>query len=262
MKKSEINIFKPIRPKRADMALSLKNFSVKAKNKILVDKINLKIKAGEIHFLLGPNGAGKSTLLQALAQNQPTLNILKTSALLFGKNFLALAPEKKVQAGLWLSHQNSLDIPGLPLIVLARTAYEEIFGYNNTPKLLAFRAHLENLARGLNLHAEILSQPFNEKASGGEKKKIELLFLQLFQPAVALIDEIDSGLDIDALKLVAKTVQNLKKQKAGVLLVTHSFRLAKFLTPDKVHIMAGGKIIKSGSAVLLKMLEKKGFEKL
>lgn len=242
--------------------MTLKNFSVKAKNKILVDKINLKIKAGEIHFLLGPNGAGKSSLLQALAQNQPALNISKSSASLFGKNFLALAPEKKVQAGLWLAHQNSLDIPGLPLIVLARTAYEEIFGYKNTPKLLAFRAKMESLARGLNLHMEILSQPFNEKASGGEKKKIELLFLQLFQPALCLIDEIDSGLDIDALKLVAKTVQNLKKQKAGILLVTHSFRLAKFLTPDKVHIMANGKIVRSGSATLLKTLEKSGFSKL
>ncbi len=262
MKKDEQIIFKPMRAKRTGVALLLKNFSVKAKNKILVNKINLRLLPGQVHFLVGPNGAGKSTLLQTLAQNNPDLKISQTQAKLFGQNFLALLPNKRVREGLWLAHQNPLDIPGLPLIVLARTAYEEIFGYKNTPKLLPFRAYLESLARGLNLNPEILSQPFNEKTSGGEKKKVELLFLQLFQPALALIDEIDSGLDIDSLKLVAQTVNLLKKQKAAILLVTHSFRLAHFLKPDRVHIMTAGQIVQNGPATILKKLEKTGFKKL
>jgi Fe-S cluster assembly ATP-binding protein len=236
--------------------LRIKNLQVLLNKKNILDKIDLSIKKGETHVLMGPNGAGKSTLAQSIMGN-PNYSV-KGEIIFDQQNLLELDSQQRAKLGVFLSFQQILEIPGVKVYDYLKLLYKISHEKKLTP--LQFKEFLKSRIAILNFNENFLLRSLNHGFSGGEKKKMEVLQMLVLEPTLIILDEIDSGLDIDAIQAVAKTINFLQKEKqAAVLLITHYAKILDFLSIDRVHILSQGKIIKSGSTKLVAEIEKKGF---
>ncbi len=238
--------------------LSFQSLRVKSDGKEILGGVSLTIKRGETHFIMGPNGAGKSTLGFAL-MGHPNYKIVGGTVSFLGKNILRLAPESRAKLGLFLAFQNPLEFDGVPLRQFLKTSLCEVSGASCDPGV--FRRHLEKKLQTLGMNRAFADRYLNREFSGGEKKKSEILQMVTLKPRLAVLDEIDSGLDVDSSKRVIKEILKLKKaERTSLLIITHHARIAKFLKPDFVHIMVDGKIIKTGGKKLIDYIEKYGYK--
>lgn len=229
--------------------------------KQIIKDLNLTINAGEVHAIMGPNGAGKSTLSYVLA-GKSDYEVTAGEAWLNGQNLLGMKPEERANAGLFLSMQYPVAIPGVTVSNFLKHAVNAKRKYNNLPELDAaeFLKLLRSAAKELNISAEMLKRDINVGFSGGEKKRLEILQMSLLQPRLAILDEADSGLDIDALRVVAEGVNKLHTPENALLIITHHNDLLDLIEPDFVHIYADGHIVKSGNKSLALELEQSGYK--
>jgi Fe-S cluster assembly ATP-binding protein len=240
--------------------LKIKNLHVKIDNKDILRGINLEIKPGEIHVIMGPNGSGKSTLANILAGREGFNNITGTVDY-FDENLLTLLPEERANRGLFLAFQYPVEIAGINNMYFLKTAYNTLRKHNNQPELDAF--DFMNLIKSkwkiVDMDEAFLQRSVNSGFSGGEKKRNEILQMLVLEPKLAILDEPDSGLDIDALQAVAKGINAMRDPERSIILVTHYQRLLDYVTPDYIHVLHNGKIIKSGDKKLAHKLEQKGY---
>lgn len=236
--------------------LKIKNLQISLNKKNILDKIDLSIKKGETHILMGQNGAGKSTLAQSIMGNADYL--VKGEIIFAKQNLLKLDPQQRAALGIFLSFQQILEIPGVKIYDYLKLLYKKSHEKKLTP--LKFKEFLKARMSLLNFDEKLLKRSLNHGFSGGEKKKMEVLQMLILEPKLIILDEIDSGLDIDAIKVVAQAINFLKKEKqSSVLLITHYARILSFLNIDRVHILSKGQIIKTGSVALVTEIEKEGF---
>ena len=245
--------------------LEIKNLHVKLEeeDKIILRGVDLTIGAGEVHAIMGPNGSGKSTLSYVLS-GRGGYEVTAGSALLSGQELLDMAPEARAAAGLFLAFQYPVEIPGVGNMTFLRTAVNAQRKARNEPEKSAaeFLKLVRAKAKTLKIDAEMLKRPVNVGFSGGEKKRNEILQMAMLEPKMCILDETDSGLDVDAMKLVAEGVNALRAAGRSFLVITHYQRLLDHITPDFVHIMAAGRIIKSGGAELALEVENNGYADL
>lgn len=244
--------------------LSVKNLVVNVEGKEILKGINLEIKAGEIHAIMGPNGSGKSTLAGVIAGREG-YDIVSGEVIFQGKNILDMAPEERAREGVFLAFQYPVEIPGISNATFLKTALNEIRKYNGEEPLdaLEFLSLMRDKMKLVDIDEKLISRPVNQGFSGGEKKRNEIFQLTVLDPKLAILDETDSGLDIDALKIVANGVNLFKSQKShekAIILVTHYQRLLNYIVPDFVHVLASGRIVKSGGKELAFELEEKGYD--
>ena len=223
--------------------------------------VDLTVKAGEVHAIMGPNGSGKSTLTQVLA-GHPAYTVTAGTATYEGKDLLALKPEERAREGLFLAFQYPVEIRGITNSYFLRSAVNAVRKHRGQDELdpLDFLQVLEDKLKTIGWDDTLMNRPVNEGFSGGEKKRNEILQLAVLEPRLALLDETDSGLDIDALKTVANAVNKLRAPERSFVIVTHYQRLLNFITPDVVHVLADGRIVKSGGPDLAHELEAKGYD--
>lgn len=242
--------------------LEIKNLKVEIDGKTITNGLSLTVPDGEVHAIMGPNGAGKSTLSYALS-GRPNYEITGGKALLNGKDILALEPEERAAEGLFLSFQYPLEIPGVPTLTFIRTALNEQRKYRGEEEIPApaFMKMAREAAKRLKIDDEMLKRPLNVGFSGGEKKRMEIFQMALLQPKFMILDETDSGLDIDALKIVSEGVNFMRAPNHSMLVITHYQRLLDYIKPDKVHVLANGKIVETGGPELALELEKSGYDR-
>lgn len=240
--------------------LEVKNLQIKVADKVVIHDLSLSIEGGEVHALMGPNGSGKSTLASALAGHSG-YQITHGKVLLSGEDITRRAPEVRAQKGLFLAWQYPVAVPGLSVSDFLFSALNNVRQSNKLPSLSAadFTALLHQAAAQLKLGHEFLKRGLNDGFSGGEKKRLEILQLLMLNPKLAILDETDSGLDIDALKLVAGGVKLRVGPTVGVLVITHYQRLLRYLKPTHAHILVGGRIVESGGPAVVQKIEKTGF---
>jgi Fe-S cluster assembly ATP-binding protein len=239
--------------------LKIKDLSIQIENKKIIKSLNLEIKSGEIHAIMGPNGSGKSSLAFTLA-GHPSYKITSGNILIDDTEINELAPDERSKLGLFLAFQYPQAITGVSVFNFLRTIYNN--HHKKKISIIEFKSFLIEHLESLELSESFLDRYLNEGFSGGEKKKLEILQAMVIEPKFVILDETDSGLDIDALKIVSKSVLTLqKKTKVGILVITHYQRLLNYLKPDFVHILKKGEIVKSGDYKLAKELEKYGYEK-
>jgi len=240
--------------------LSIKNLHASVEGKEILKGINLEIKAGEVHAIMGPNGSGKSTLSQVLAGNE-TFEVTSGEITLNGDNLLDLATEERAREGIFLAFQYPVEIPGVSNLQFLRTAVNSMRQHRGEDEMNAaeFMKLAKDVSRQVDLDPAFLKRGVNEGFSGGEKKRNEIMQALLLQPKLAILDETDSGLDIDALKVVSDGVNALRSEDRAILMVTHYQRLLNHIVPDHVHVLAGGKIVKSGGRELALELEERGY---
>jgi Fe-S cluster assembly ATP-binding protein len=219
--------------------------------------VDLTVRSGETHAIMGPNGSGKSTLAYSIA-GHPKYRITGGTVTLDGEDVLSMKVDERARAGLFLAMQYPVEIPGVSVVNFLRTAYKSVKG--EEINALEFRKHMKEKMKLLGVEDEMVQRYVNQGFSGGEKKKNEILQLAVLEPEIAVLDETDSGLDIDSLKAVAGGVAQLIGPDLGVLLITHYQRILNYITPDFVHVMIGGRIVKSGGKELAHELEEKGYE--
>jgi Fe-S cluster assembly ATP-binding protein len=223
--------------------------------------ISLKVNAGEVHAVMGPNGSGKSTLAQVLAGN-PSYEVTRGTVTYNGQNLLELDPEVRAQNGIFLAFQYPVEIPGVSNAYFLRSAYNEIRKANGQEEVdpLEFLDLVQERLKLVDMDESMLSRSVNQGFSGGEKKRNEIFQLAVLQPRLAILDETDSGLDIDALRIVAQGVNKLRSPENATIVVTHYQRLLNYIVPDFVHVLANGRIVKSGGKDLALELEDKGYD--
>ena len=223
--------------------------------------IDLSVKRGEIHAIMGPNGSGKSTLAKVLA-GHPRYEVTRGEVLYEGKNLLELAPDERAREGVFLAFQYPIEIPGVSNAQFLRLAYNEKRKHLKEEELdpLEFKDLLKERAKIVEMDASFMNRAVNEGFSGGEKKRNEILQMAVLEPTLAVLDETDSGLDIDALRIVAGGVNKLRTPDNAIILVTHYQRLLNYIVPDFVHVLAGGRIVKEGGKELALELEEKGYD--
>jgi Fe-S cluster assembly ATP-binding protein len=243
------------------MMLEIAALSARVAGKNILNGINLGVGAGEVHAIMGPNGSGKSTLAQVLAGRED-YEVTGGTVTFEGRDLLALKPEERARAGLFLGFQYPVEIPGVNNVYLLKAALNakrkaageaEVDAYE-------FLALIKQKMKFMEMSEGFLTRGVNEGFSGGEKKRNEILQMLVLEPKLAILDETDSGLDIDALKIVAKGVNSLRDQNRAVLLITHYQRLLDYIVPDHVHVLSGGRILKSGDKSLALELEKRGYD--
>jgi len=239
--------------------LEIKNLRVSIGDKEIVKGVSLVIRSGEVHAIMGPNGSGKSTLAKAVA-GHPDYTVTGGDVLLDGKSVLAAEPDERARAGLFLAFQYPSEIPGVSIANFLRAALQARQAEGEELDASAYYKRLYEKMDLLQIDRKFTSRSVNDGFSGGEKKRCEILQLAMLEPRYALMDETDSGLDIDALKIVAEGVNRLRGPGLGVLLITHYQRLLNYIVPDHVHVMADGRIIKSGDRGLALELEAKGYD--
>ena len=239
--------------------LEIKDLHIAIGDKSIVKGLNLTIRQGEVHAIMGPNGAGKSTLAKAIA-GHPDYVITGGEVLLDGKSILELEPDERARAGIFLAFQYPSEIPGVSIANFLRAAVQARMGEGEELDATAYYKRLYSKLDLLKIDRKFTSRAVNEGFSGGEKNRCEFLQLAMLEPAFALMDETDSGLDIDALRIVAEGVNALRGEKLGVLLITHYQRLLNYIVPDFVHVMYDGRIVKSGDKNLALELEAKGYD--
>jgi Fe-S cluster assembly ATP-binding protein len=243
---------------KTDVAtLEIRGLEVSVEGKDILKGIDLVVRQGETHALMGPNGSGKSTLANVL-MGRPGYVITGGRVLFKGEDISKLTADKRAERGLFLAMQYPVEIPGVSIVNFLRTAYKNVKG--EEINALAFRKHMKEKMNLLGIEDAMVQRYVNHGFSGGEKKKNEILQLAVLEPEIAVLDETDSGLDIDALKAVAGGVAQLIGPNLGVLLITHYQRILNYITPDFVHVMIGGRIVKSGGKELAHELEEKGYE--
>jgi Fe-S cluster assembly ATP-binding protein len=240
--------------------LVIKDLKVKVEDKQILRGVDLTVKAGEVHAIMGPNGSGKSTLAHVLAGREG-YEITGGEVLYEGKDLLALAPEDRARAGIFLAFQYPVEIPGVNNTYFLKAALNALRKSHGEEELDAmdFLELVKAKLKPLKMDESMLQRSVNEGFSGGEKKKNEVLQMAVLEPKLAILDETDSGLDIDALKVVADGVNALRSKDRAFLLVTHYQRLLDYIVPDQVHVLAQGRIVKSGGKELAKELEEKGY---
>ena len=229
--------------------------------KAILNGLTLEVPAGEVHAIMGPNGAGKSTLSYVLT-GRDGYEVTNGSATLNGEDILELDPEERASRGLFLSFQYPVEIPGVPVMTFVRAAMNAQRAANGEPDISApdFIKKSREIGQQLKLDADMLKRAVNVGFSGGEKKRLEIYQMMMLAPKFLILDETDSGLDIDALKTVADGVNAMRAPDRGMLVITHYQRLLDHIKPDKVHVLAGGRIIKSGGPELAHRLEKEGYD--
>jgi Fe-S cluster assembly ATP-binding protein len=241
--------------------LEIRNLHATAGDKEILRGIDLTVNTGEVHAVMGPNGSGKSTLAQVLA-GHPAYVVTEGSVLYEGQDLLDLEPEERAQAGLFLAFQYPVEIPGVSNAYFLRAAYNEIRKARGLEEVdsMDFLDLLEEKLKVVEWGPEIMSRAVNSGFSGGEKKRNEILQMAVLQPKLAILDETDSGLDIDALRIVAAGVNTLRRPDNATIVVTHYQRLLNYIVPDYVHVLSAGRIVKSGGKELALELEARGYE--
>tara|TARA_B100000131_G_scaffold309183_1_gene339370 strand:+ start:301 stop:1035 length:735 start_codon:yes stop_codon:yes gene_type:complete len=241
--------------------LSIKKLKVSIENKLILKGLDLEIKNGEVHAIMGPNGSGKSTLASVIAGND-NYKIESGSIFFFGKNINDFSPDERAMMGIFLAFQYPVEIPGVSTINFIKTALNRIREFNNKKPLDAV-GFLKTMKKKMNLvkiDRDLLSRSINEGFSGGEKKRNEIFQMAMLEPKLSILDETDSGLDIDALKIVSNGVNKLRTKDNSTIVVTHYQRLLDYIIPDYVHVLIDGKIVKSGNKDLALELENKGYD--
>jgi Fe-S cluster assembly ATP-binding protein len=243
------------------MLLEIRDLHVAVDDKTILTGINLQVDAGEVHAVMGPNGSGKSTLAQVLAGN-PAYKVLSGDILFEGQSILSLSPEDRARRGIFLAFQYPVEIPGVSNTYFLRSALNEIRKSRGQEELdaMEFIDLLKEKMKIVEMGKELVNRRVNEGFSGGEKKRNEILQMAILEPKLAVLDETDSGLDIDALKVVAEAVNKLKRPDNATVLVTHYQRLLNYITPDFVHVLFNGRIVKSGTKELALQLEERGYD--
>ncbi|MFT3933185.1 MAG: Fe-S cluster assembly ATPase SufC [Chitinophagaceae bacterium] len=241
--------------------LSIQNLHAGIEEKQILKGINLEIKAGEVHAIMGPNGSGKSTLASVLA-GKSNYTVTDGSVEFLGKDLLELSPEKRAGEGVFLGFQYPVEIPGLSTTNFIKTAVNEVRKYRGEEPLdaVSFLKLMKEKMALMSIDQSLLSRPLNEGFSGGEKKRNEIFQMAMLQPKFAILDETDSGLDIDAIRIVAGGVNKLRSKDNAVLLVTHYQRLLDYIVPDFVHVLYNGRIVRSGTKELAFELEERGYD--
>jgi len=241
--------------------LSIKNLHASIDGKEILKGINLEIKAGEVHAIMGPNGSGKSTLAAVLA-GRSEFEVAEGKVTYDGIDLLELSPENRAREGVFLAFQYPIEIPGVSNVNFLKTAINEIRAYKGLEPMAAkdFLVMLKEKQKLVELDAKLTSRSVNEGFSGGEKKRNEIFQMAMLDPKLAILDETDSGLDIDALRIVANGVNKLKSKDNATIIITHYQRLLDYIVPDFVHILYNGKIVKSGHKELALELEEKGYD--
>jgi len=243
------------------MLLEIKNLHARIEGNEILKGINLKVNAGEVHAIMGPNGSGKSTLASVLAGREE-FEVTQGEIFYNGKNLLELSPEDRAREGVFLAFQYPVEIPGVSNTNLLKTAVNEIRKYRGEQELdaMEFLTLLREKSKLVELDQKFLSRSVNEGFSGGEKKRNEIFQMAVLNPTLAILDETDSGLDIDALRIVANGVNKLKRKDNATIVVTHYQRLLNYIVPDFVHVLYQGKIAKTGGKELALELEEKGYD--
>jgi Fe-S cluster assembly ATP-binding protein len=241
--------------------LSIHNLHAGIEEKKILKGINLDIKPGEVHAIMGPNGSGKSTLASVLAGRQ-NFEVTEGTVEFSGKDLLELAPEERAGEGLFLAFQYPVEIPGLTTTNFIKTAVNEIRKYRGEESLdaVGFLKLMKEKMALMEMPQSLLSRSLNEGFSGGEKKRNEIFQMAMLQPKLAILDETDSGLDIDAIRIVANGVNKFRNDNNAVLVITHYQRLLDYIVPDYVHVLYNGRIVKSGTRELALELEEKGYD--
>jgi len=243
--------------------LEIKNLHVSVGGKAILNGLTLRIDAGEVHAIMGPNGSGKSTLSYVLA-GRAGYDITEGSILYNGEDLAAMAPEVRAAKGVFLAMQYPVEIPGVTTMTFLKTALNAQRRARGEPEMDAIGVlkSVRKKAATLNVSEEMLKRALNVGFSGGEKKRLEILQMALFEPKLAILDETDSGLDIDALRLVAEGVNALRSPERAMLVITHYQRLLDYIVPDRIHVLSAGRIIKEGGKELALELEAKGYEQI
>jgi Fe-S cluster assembly ATP-binding protein len=241
--------------------LEIKNLHAGVEGRAILKGVNLTLHPGEVHAVMGPNGSGKSTLAQLLAGRDGYL-VTAGEVLYRGQDLLEMDPEERAREGVFLAFQYPVEIPGVNSTYFLKAALNEIRKHRGLPELdaMEFLGLVKEKMKLLELHEDFLKRPVNEGFSGGEKKRNEIFQMAVLEPALAVLDETDSGLDIDALKIVASGVNRLKRADTTQLVITHYQRLLNYIVPDFVHVLAEGRIVRSGTKELALELEQKGYD--
>ena len=241
--------------------LSIKNLHARVEDKDILRGINLEVKAGEVHAIMGPNGSGKSTLSSVIAGNE-NYEVTEGNIYLEGEDISEFAPEERAHKGVFLSFQYPIEIPGVSVTNFMKTAINESRKANGLPEMPAneMLKLIREKSELLEIDRKFLSRSLNEGFSGGEKKRNEIFQMAMLEPKLAILDETDSGLDIDALRIVANGVNKLRSEDNAVIVITHYQRLLDYIVPDFVHVLYNGKIVKSGGKELAYELEEKGYD--
>ena len=237
--------------------LEIKDLWVSHDDQMILKGVNLNLPLGEVHALMGPNGAGKSTLGKVIA-GDPNYKVEKGQILMDGEDVTALEPDERARKGLFLAFQYPVEVPGVSIANFLRLALKERLG-RDVP-VMEFYQRVQEALKTLEWDEEILSRYLNEGFSGGEKKRNEILQLLVLKPRYAILDETDSGLDIDALKIVARGVNSMRGPEFSALVITHYQRLLNYIVPDVVHVMMDGRVVKTGGPELAPELEKRGYD--
>jgi Fe-S cluster assembly ATP-binding protein len=241
--------------------LSVRDLTAEIDGTPILKGVNLEVRAGEIHAIMGPNGSGKSTFSKILA-GHPDYRVTGGEILYLGQDLLAMEPEERAWAGIFLAFQYPIEIPGVSNLDFLRAAYNARQKYRDQPEMdpLEFDDFVRQKLELVKMDPAFLERPVNEGFSGGEKKRNEILQMAVLEPTLAILDETDSGLDIDALRIVAQGINQLAGPEKAILLITHYQRLLEYVTPDYVHVMEGGRIVLSGDKSLALELEKRGYD--
>jgi len=241
--------------------LSIKNLHVQVGGKKILNGINLEIKPGEVHAIMGPNGSGKSTLANVLA-GRDGYEITAGSVTYLGKNLLEMPPEQRACEGVFLAFQYPVEIPGVNNVYLLKAGINAVRKYQGLPELDAveFLALVKQKLKLVHMKEDLLNRSVNEGFSGGEKKRNEIFQMAILEPKLAILDETDSGLDIDALRIVSEGVNSLRSKDRSIVMVTHYQRLLDYIVPDQVHVLSGGRILRTGGKELALELEKRGYD--
>lgn len=241
--------------------ISIKNLRASIEDKEILKGFNLEVKAGEVHAIMGPNGSGKSTLASVLAGKED-YNVTEGQVIFNDKDLLEMSPEDRAREGLFLAFQYPVEIPGVSNINFLKTALAEIRNYKGMPPLEAkdFLKLVKEKQAMVELQGSLANRSVNEGFSGGEKKRNEIFQMAMLEPSLAILDETDSGLDIDALRIVANGVNQLRNKDRAFIVITHYQRLLDYIVPDFVHVMYEGQIVKSGPKELALELEEKGYD--
>jgi Fe-S cluster assembly ATP-binding protein len=241
--------------------LTIKNLHASIEDKMILNGINLEVKAGEVHAIMGPNGSGKSTLASVLAGRED-YEVTQGEVTFNGNDLLDMAPEERAREGIFLAFQYPVEIPGVSTTNFLKTALNQVREHRGEEPLdaVSFLTRMKEKMKLVEIDQALLSRSLNEGFSGGEKKRNEIFQMAMLEPKLAILDETDSGLDIDALRVVANGVNKLKSPENATIVVTHYQRLLDYIIPDYVHVLYKGKIVKSGTKELALELEEKGYD--
>lgn len=237
--------------------LSIKNLHAEVEDKNILSGLDLTIGLGEIHVIMGPNGAGKSTLANVL-MGHPNYDVTEGQVTFDGENLLEMSVDERAKSGLFMSFQHPQEVPGVTLSNFIRTAKREITG--QPVQMLTYGASLKQKLNRLNMREDYLDRSLNQGFSGGEKKKSEVLQMAMLEPKLAVLDETDSGLDIDAIRIVYEEIQHLSKADNSIIIITHYNKILDYIKPDAIHVLVDGKIVASGDRSLADRIERDGYD--